>query len=49
MHNLLGDEVSGWQQLTAVSPALSLHLYGKTAAEPGRKMGHVTKITPLSE
>ena len=25
-------------------PANHLHLYGKAAARPGRKMGHVTRL-----
>ena len=42
MLNLLGDAA-------AAAPALrdaSVHLYGKAEARPGRKMGHVTRITP---
>jgi 5-(carboxyamino)imidazole ribonucleotide synthase len=45
MVNLLGDL---WQRgepdwATALAePRASLHLYGKTAARPGRKMGHLT-------
>ena len=33
-------------------PALNdsvLHIYGKREARPGRKMGHVTRLKPLSE
>jgi len=41
MRNLLGDEADDWQALLA-DPAAHLHLYGKSAAAPGRKMGHVT-------
>jgi 5-(carboxyamino)imidazole ribonucleotide synthase len=45
MVNLLGDcWVDGepdWTEAFA-HPAASLHLYGKTAARPGRKMGHIT-------
>jgi len=25
-------------------PGASLHLYGKSGARPGRKMGHVTRV-----
>jgi 5-(carboxyamino)imidazole ribonucleotide synthase len=45
MENLLGDEVNRWRELL-VDPAAHLHLYGKSAARPGRKMGHVTWIRP---
>ncbi len=45
MENLLGDEVNRWRQLL-VDPAAHLHLYGKSAVRPGRKMGHVTWIRP---
>ena len=37
IHELLAD------------PGLKLHLYGKTQARPGRKMGHITRLTPKSE
>lgn len=45
MHNLLGDLWSEdgtpppWERLLEI-PNLKLHLYGKSAARPGRKMGH---------
>ncbi len=47
MANLLGDlwDESGrapaWERALSV-PGVSLHLYGKTDAKPGRKMGHLT-------
>ena len=43
MDNLIGDEVDQWASLVAESGA-HLHLYGKGAARPGRKMGHVTRV-----
>jgi len=43
MDNLLGDEVDQWPSLIA-DPGAHLHLYGKGAARPGRKMGHVTRV-----
>ncbi|WP_136162805.1 5-(carboxyamino)imidazole ribonucleotide synthase [Sphingomonas flavalba] len=43
MRNLLGDEAADWPALLA-DPALHLHLYGKGAARPGRKMGHTTRL-----
>jgi 5-(carboxyamino)imidazole ribonucleotide synthase len=44
MTNLLGDEAHAWQQLAA-SPGVHIHLYGKGAARPGRKMGHINRLT----
>jgi len=46
MTNLLGDEVEGWRAILA-EPDARLHLYGKAEARPGRKMGHVTRLSPL--
>ena len=46
MTNLLGDEASTWRAYAA-QPATAVHLYGKTAARQGRKMGHVTRLYPL--
>jgi 5-(carboxyamino)imidazole ribonucleotide synthase len=43
MENLIGDEVGGWRAILA-EPSAHLHLYGKSEAHPGRKMGHVTRI-----
>lgn len=57
MVNLLGDlwhnGEPGWNQVLQ-HPAAKLHLYGKTEARPGRKMGHYTVLgtdtaTALSE
>ena len=47
MENLLGNEVEDWQVLMQDSTA-RLHLYGKLKIRPGRKMGHVTRLKPLS-
>ena len=44
MDNLIGDEAHDWATILA-DPANHLHLYGKAAARPGRKMGHVTRLT----
>lgn len=46
MENLLGDEAARWSTL-AHEAKTCIHLYGKRNAAPGRKMGHVTRITPL--
>lgn len=47
MVNLLGDiwaqAEPDWAAALAL-PAVYLHLYGKAAARPGRKMGHVTAL-----
>jgi 5-(carboxyamino)imidazole ribonucleotide synthase len=43
MQNLIGDdmdEVPTW----LARPGVLVHLYGKTEARPGRKMGHITQI-----
>jgi 5-(carboxyamino)imidazole ribonucleotide synthase len=45
MKNLLGDDIGSWREILA-EPGAKLHLYGKGAARPGRKMGHVTRLTP---
>ena len=44
MLNLIGAEASDWPRYVA-DPTARLHLYGKTIARPGRKMGHVTFVT----
>jgi 5-(carboxyamino)imidazole ribonucleotide synthase len=43
MINLLGDEANDTTRWLA-TPGAAVHLYGKTAARPGRKMGHVTQV-----
>ncbi len=45
MHNLLGSEVEDVTRWLA-TPDVAVHLYGKTAVRPGRKMGHVTQVFP---
>ena len=44
MRNILGDAAENWEEILA-DPANHLHLYGKAAAHPGRKMGHVTRLS----
>lgn len=44
MTNLIGDDIDRVPNLAA-DPANALHLYGKAEAKPGRKMGHVNRIT----
>jgi 5-(carboxyamino)imidazole ribonucleotide synthase len=43
---LLGEEADGWARL-AQEPETRLWLYGKREARPGRKMGHVNRLSPL--
>lgn len=43
MANLIGADVNRWQQLFGDDDA-NVHLYGKGAPSPGRKMGHVTRL-----
>lgn len=43
MTNLIGSEVEDFRRWLAV-PGAAVHLYGKTAMRPGRKMGHVTRV-----
>jgi 5-(carboxyamino)imidazole ribonucleotide synthase len=45
MKNLIGDEVFQWREILG-DPGAKLHLYGKTEARPGRKMGHINRLTP---
>ena len=47
MHNLIGDQVNSWPAVLS-EPNAKLHLYGKAEARPGRKMGHVNRISPRS-
>jgi 5-(carboxyamino)imidazole ribonucleotide synthase len=44
MTNLIGDEIDSLP--AALSPDLRPHLYGKAEARPGRKMGHLNRVTP---
>src|SRR5207302_2249801 len=44
MDNLIGDDVGRWPEFVA-DPGAHVHIYGKGEARPGRKMGHVTRVT----
>lgn len=52
MVNLLGDRWAegepDWARVLA-TPEVHLHLYGKTEARPGRKMGHITALGDTPE
>ncbi|WP_294120893.1 5-(carboxyamino)imidazole ribonucleotide synthase [Sphingomonas sp.] len=44
MENLIGSEIDRWADILA-EPGADLHLYNKGEARPGRKMGHVTRLS----
>lgn len=54
MLNILGDIWSApttlpdWSAIHKI-PGAKLHLYGKSHAKPGRKMGHITCTAPTLE
>jgi 5-(carboxyamino)imidazole ribonucleotide synthase len=43
MTNLIGEDIDSYEQWLTV-PGATVHLYGKGATRPGRKMGHVTQV-----
>lgn len=43
MLNLIGDDVDNLDAYSGDSKA-AIHLYGKTEARPGRKMGHINRV-----
>ena len=45
MTNLIGDEINRYEDWLRI-PGATVHIYGKGAARPGRKMGHVTEVVP---
>jgi 5-(carboxyamino)imidazole ribonucleotide synthase len=52
MANLLGDLWAGGEPDWAAAlafPDVKLHLYGKGAPRPGRKMGHLTALAPTTD
>jgi 5-(carboxyamino)imidazole ribonucleotide synthase len=52
MANILGDLWEAGEPDWAAAlafPDVKLHLYGKAAARPGRKMGHLTALAPTAE
>src|ERR1700709_1008333 len=46
MTNLIGNEVDSYAEWLTV-PGATVHLYGKGRPRPGRKMGHVTQVSPI--
>ena len=45
MHNILGHESDNWAEFAGRFD-VGVHLYGKTEARRGRKMGHINVLTP---
>lgn len=45
MTNLIGSEIEDYGSWLAI-PGAAVHIYGKAAVRPGRKMGHVTRVFP---
>lgn len=48
MENLIGDDMADWDQFAA-EPDTHLHFYGKADARPGRKMGHLTRLSAKTD
>ena len=46
MENIIGAEADAWEPLARTG---ALHLYGKIEARLGRKMGHITRLKPLTK
>ena len=46
MTNILGHEINNWAEFSG-NPLTCVHLYGKREAREGRKMGHITRLSPL--
>jgi len=44
MQNLIGDDMDRLPEILR-DPRAALHLYGKSEVKPGRKMGHVNRVT----
>ena len=47
MTNLLGDDIFDLDRYYA-DPACHVYVYGKAEAKPGRKMGHVTRLSDFT-
>jgi len=45
MENIIGAEAHAWESLARGG---AVHLYGKAESRPGRKMGHLTRLSPLT-
>ncbi len=49
MVNIIGPDIQEWSALIGYNPDRSVHIYGKTDAAPGRKMGHYVDLQPRSQ
>ena len=47
MRNIIGDDLDGLASMLS-TPSRRIHLYGKRETRPGRKMGHVNQVKPLT-
>jgi 5-(carboxyamino)imidazole ribonucleotide synthase len=47
MENIIGEEVEEWR--TLAGRHAGLHIYGKRIVRPGRKMGHITRLSALTK
>ncbi|SIO09512.1 5-(carboxyamino)imidazole ribonucleotide synthase [Vannielia litorea] len=47
MENLIGNDIDRVPEI-AREPHAAIHLYGKAEARPGRKMGHVNRVKPVT-
>lgn len=43
MKNLIGEDIENWQEFIK-DPYTKVHIYGKSEARKGRKMGHITHL-----
>jgi 5-(carboxyamino)imidazole ribonucleotide synthase len=48
MFNIIGQDMHDWSALIC-TPGRSLHIYGKSHAAPGRKMGHYVDLMPRTD
>jgi len=48
MRNLIGNDANAWHHHLE-APETRLHLYGKAEARAGRKMGHMTRLYPMTD
>ena len=46
MENMIGDEVATIP--AALGAGIRPQLYGKTESRPGRKMGHINRVSPVN-
>lgn len=49
MTNLIGSDVLRWREFLNADETNSLYIYGKNEIREGRKLGHVTRISPAKK